>query len=517
MFVRRAKRFSRRACISDGTTPMMTFGQTLMRTIILSRLLRRKLADTRFVGIFLPPSVGAVLANLSVSGLGRIPVNLNYTVGLEVLDNCITQCGIRQVITSRQFTEKIKLEPHAELVFLEDLRSQVGTSDKFSGLVGRFLPAGLVTRLFFDVRQIAMDELATVIFSSGSTGIPKGVMLTHHNIISNIESVVQTVDCTERDRVMGVLPLFHSFGYTVSMWLPLRIGASAVYHYSPLEAEVIGKMVREQQATIFLSTATFLRNYIRKCGADDFRSVRIIMCGAEKLPMQVADQFERKFGIRPLEGYGCTELSPAVSANRPDVERRGGRQVGHKPGTIGHPMPGIAVRIAHPETLEPLPIGQEGLLLVKGPNVMKGYLNRPDLTAEAIRDGWYCTGDIARLDEDGFLTITDRISRFSKIGGEMVPHAKIENEIHRILDTHEQLCVVVGVPDERKGERLVVIHVPLPISVDELWHKLSQSGLPPLWIPSRSAFFEVSNLLVLGSGKLDLKGIKAIAHQKLAG
>jgi acyl-[acyl-carrier-protein]-phospholipid O-acyltransferase/long-chain-fatty-acid--[acyl-carrier-protein] ligase len=190
------------------------------------------------------------------------------------------------------------------------------------------------------------------------------------------------------------------------------------------------------------------------------------------------------------------------------------RQVGQKHGTIGHPVPGVAVRVVDAETRQPLPIGSEGLLLVKGPNVMRGYLDRPDLTAEAINDGWYATGDIARIDEDGFITITDRMSRFSKIGGEMVPHYKIEEIVHRILDTHEQLCVVVGVPDERKGERLVVLHKPLPIDIDTLWERLRADGIPPLWLPAKNAFFEISELPVLGSGKLDLKGIKALAHEK---
>lgn len=517
MLAKSAKRFSRRPCIADGTTPMLTFGQTLMRTIIFARLLRRRIGPAAYVGIFLPPSVATALTNFALSAISRIPVNLNYTVGEEVLNSCIEQCEIKQVITSRRFLDKIKLKPNAELIILEELRNEVEKADKLIGFIGRFLPAWLTTRLIFDVGRVRMDDLATVIFSSGSTGIPKGIMLTHHNVVSNIDSVTQQVDATHEDRVMGVLPLFHSFGYTVAMWLPIRIGASTTYHFSPLEAEAIGNMVREQQSTILLSTATFLRHYIRKCGDDDFKSLRILMCGAEKLPMAVADQFENKFGVRPLEGYGCTELSPAVAANRPDIERRGTRQVGNKPGTIGHTMPGMAVRIVHPETNEPLPIGQEGMLLVKGPNVMKGYLKRPDLTAEVIRDGWYRTGDIAKLDEDGFLTITDRMSRFSKIGGEMVPHAKIENEINRILGTQEQVCAVVGVPDERKGERLAVLHTSLPITVEQLWRQLQESGLPPLWVPARNAFFEVSELPVLGSGKLDLKGIKSLAHTKMAG
>lgn len=515
-FIRTAKRFSRRRCIADATTEMMTYGQTLMRAAILSRLLKRKLTDEQYVGIFVPPSVGAAMANLATSFLGKTPVNLNYTTGNEVLNNCIQQCEIKQVITSKRFMSKVDLKPDAELILLEDLRKDLKTSDKLFGLACRFAPAWVVEKLLLKLPQ-TIDDLATVIFSSGSTGVPKGVMLTQYNVLSNVQGVIQLVDVTERAVVLGVLPLFHSFGFTVVFWLPLCCGASTVFHYSPLEAEVVSRLAREHQATIFLSTATFLRGHIRKSPPEDFKSLELIVCGAEKLPVKVAAQFQEKFGILPLEGYGCTELSPVVSANRPDVHYdnhgRPGCQIAQKSGTIGRPIPGVVVKVADPDTLEPLPVGQEGLLLVKGPNVMKGYLHKPELTKEVIRDGWYNTGDIAKLDEDGFITITDRLSRFSKIGGEMVPHGKVEEMIHAILETHEAYCVVVGVPDPRKGEKLLVLHTPLPISVDELWNGLKQRGIPPLWLPAKSAFIEIEELPVLGTGKLDLKRVKAMAME----
>lgn len=513
-FVRNARRHPRRTCIADPNTPMLNFGQALMRSVVLTRLLRRRLGPEQYVGVLLPPSVGGVLANVAISNLSKTPVNLNYTVGNDVLNGCVRHAGLKTVVTSKAFLEKVPLKPDAEILFLEDLRGDLQTSDKLTGLAARILPARVTERFILGLGRVGMDDLATIIFSSGSTGIPKGVMLTQYNIVANIESTVQMIDATEHDRLLGVLPFFHSFGYTVTLWLPLVIMASAVYHFNPLDAETIGKLARDYRVSIFLSTATFLRNYIRRCDPDDFRSLRLLVCGAEKLPMQVAEQFEKRFGVRPLEGYGCTELSPVVSTNRPDFVQGSFRQVGHKPGTIGHPVPGVAVRVVDAESRRTVPIGSEGLLLVKGPNVMKGYLDRPDLSAEAIVDGWYVTGDVAKLDEDGFITITDRMSRFSKIGGEMVPHYKIEEIVHRILDTHEQLCVVVGIPDERKGERLVVIHKPLPVDIDTLWERLRADGIPPLWLPAKNAFFEVSELPVLGSGKLDLKGIKALAHEK---
>jgi len=260
-----------------------------------------------------------------------------------------------------------------------------------------------------------------------------------------------------------------------------------------------------------------LRFCLRRCEPGDFNTLRILMCGAEKLPQSLAQEFEQKFGVQPLEGYGCTELSPAAAANVPDWEANGTRQLGTKPGTIGRPLPGVAARLVDPETLAPLPPNTEGLLLIYGANVMMGYLGRPEATREVIRDGWYVTGDIAKMDEDGFITITDRLSRFSKIGGEMVPHQKIEHELHEILGTNERVCVVTAIPDERRGERLMVLHLPLNgLDVHQLWQQLNSRGLPNLWVPAERDFIEVPELPILGSGKMDLKRVKEIALEKIA-
>jgi acyl-[acyl-carrier-protein]-phospholipid O-acyltransferase/long-chain-fatty-acid--[acyl-carrier-protein] ligase len=251
---------------------------------------------------------------------------------------------------------------------------------------------------------------------------------------------------------------------------------------------------------------------LRRCEPADFKSLRFLWCGAEKLPPALAKEFEEKFGVLPMEGYGCTELSPAAVVNVPDQDLDGFRQVGNRPGTIGQPLPGVAAKIVDPDTFAPLGPNQEGLLLIYGGNVMEGYLGRPEATREVIRDGWYVTGDIAKMDEDGFLTLTDRLSRFSKIGGEMVPHQKVEDELHAILGTSERMCVVTAVPDEGKGERLVVLHVGL--EVPQVWRQLSGKGLPNLWLPRERDFFQVGELPVLGTGKLDLKKCKEIALEK---
>ena len=243
-----------------------------------------------------------------------------------------------------------------------------------------------------------------------------------------------------------------------------------------------------------------------------------MMVGAEKMPTSLAQEFKEKFGVLPLEGYGCTELSPVASANVPDWEEAGVHQTGNRPGTIGQPLPGVAARIVHPESFAPLPANAEGMLLISGGNVMHGYLGRPQETAAAIRDGWYVTGDIAKYDEDGFLTITDRLARFSKIGGEMVPHQKIEDELHGILGTTERVCVVTSIPDERKGERLVVLHTAMNgMSPSQLWRSLNERGLPNLWMPSERDFIQIPEMPLLGSGKVDLKRIKEMALEAARG
>ena len=281
---------------------------------------------------------------------------------------------------------------------------------------------------------------------------------------------------------------------------------------SPLDAQAIGALVSKYSVTLLLSTPTFLNTYARRIPPEAFGSLRIVMAGAEKLPERIAQAFEEHFGIRPLEGYGCTECSPVVAVNTYDFRAAYFRQVGAKRGTIGHPLPGIAARIVDPDTGENLPPDKPGLLLVRGPNVMVGYLNRPDKTTEVLHDGWYNTGDIATLDEDGFLRITDRLSRFSKIGGEMVPHIRVEEELHELVGVDVQVLAVTAVPDEKKGERLAVVHTLKEDQLRNTLDKLAKSDLPALWKPRPDHFLYVEKLPYLGTGKLDLRKLREIAQ-----
>jgi acyl-[acyl-carrier-protein]-phospholipid O-acyltransferase/long-chain-fatty-acid--[acyl-carrier-protein] ligase len=319
---------------------------------------------------------------------------------------------------------------------------------------------------------------------------------------------------TPADRIMGVLPLFHSFGFTGTLWLPLIAGFGAVYHPNPTDSRIIGETVKKYRATLFISTPTFYAGYMRRCSAEEFASLRYVIAGAEKLREPIARGYKEKYGIEILEGYGCTELAPVVSVNIPDVVYDNEKQVGNKPGTVGHPIPGVAVKVIDPDSGGPLPYGTQGMLLAKGGNLMLGYLGQPELTAEAIHDGWYITGDIASLDEDGFIRITDRLSRFSKIGGEMVPHVKIEEVINEILGS--AASAVTAIADARRGEKLVVFYSANGITSHELWEKLNQSELPKLWIPKREDLHPIDSLPLLGSGKVDLKRVKAMALERVA-
>jgi len=506
--IRTAHRYPFRFAMADKRRPRMKWGGALLSAIYLARRLRSVWAGQDMVGILLPPSVPAVLVNFAALLAGKIPVNLNYTSSDETLASCAAQCKLETVITTRLLLEKIPLRVPGKTILLEEAAAAPRLAERLAVLALWFLPSAGLESLLSIGKRTTLDDLATVIFSSGSTGEPKGVMLTHYNIASNIEQVGQTFMLDRGDCLLGVLPFFHSFGFTVTLWLPAVLGVAAVYHPSPLDLAAVSELVRDYRVTFLLATPTFLQAYMRRCSPEDFGSLQYVVVGAEKLPERLALAFEEQFGIRPLEGYGATECSPVVAVNTRDYRAPGFRQVGAKRGRIGHPLPGISVRIVDADSREPLPVGSPGLLLVRGPNVMQGYLGKREKTEEVLHDGWYTTGDIAAEDEDGFLTITDRLSRFSKIGGEMVPHIKVEECLQELAGATEEKFVVTGVPDGKKGERLVVLHTLAPDELKAVLEKLPQSGLPNLWTPRPNQFFQVDELPHLGTGKLDLRRIR---------
>ncbi len=507
--VRTARRNWSQFAMADSSGRELTYGRMLAGGILLARWVRRVSAREERIGILLPPTVPGALVNIGVTLAGRIPVNLNFTAGRDGMAAAVQQCGIRTVVTSKAFLAKTRLDAMPGAVYVEDILAGVSRLERLRALLAaRFAPARPICA------KASPDSLATVIFSSGSTGQPKGVMISHYNALANIEAMAQVFRIGPSDRIVGVLPFFHSFGFTVTIWFPFIAGCGVVYHPNPVDAKAVGELTRKYRATLLLSTPTFCINYTRKCSVEDFASLRFVLVGAEKLRAPIAAAFREKFGLEPLEGYGCTEMSPVVAVNSPNFDAGRDTQVGNKPGTVGHPMPGVAARIVDPVTFEPLPANTEGLLLVGGSNRMLGYLGQPARTAEVFRGDWYITGDIARIDDEGFLHITDRLSRFSKIAGEMVPHIRIEEAIAAAIG--DAPCAVTAVADDQRGERLVAMYVSPGITPADLWQKLAASALPRLWLPKPENIYLVENLPVLGSGKLDLRGVRNLAQELTA-
>ncbi len=510
-FLAVAKRRWRALCVADSTGTSLTYGRALVGALLLARRLRSRLGGRAMTGIMLPASVAGALTNLALLFAGRVPVNLNFTTGREALEAAVERSGIETIVTSRRFIEKAKPEVSGpEMVYVEDLVKAPSRLEKAAMAVAcRLLPGWLLGRLFGAVPGDP-DALATVLFTSGSSGAPKGVMLSHHNILSNADAVAQVFPFGKRDRMMCALPFFHSFGLLGGLWVPLLAGLGAVYHPSPLDAKAIGPLTAKHAATMLISTPTFCRAYLRSCAAADFATLRHVIVGAEPLDPALAEAFGEKFGVALLEGYGCTEMAPVVSVNTASVTHWGWRQTGAKPGTAGHPLPGVVAKVVEPESGQPVPPGGEGLLLLKGAGRMLGYLDEPEKTAEALRDGWYVTGDIAAIDEDGFIRITDRLSRFSKIAGEMVPHLGIEKAARGIGGVRE--CAVTALPDDRRGERLALFYVgEADLTPDALWQALNGSGLAKLWLPRRADIHSLEALPLLGTGKMDLASLKALA------
>jgi acyl-[acyl-carrier-protein]-phospholipid O-acyltransferase/long-chain-fatty-acid--[acyl-carrier-protein] ligase len=517
-FIHAMRRHPFRFAMADQHRPHVSSLQTLIGSIVLAKALRRHWEGQRHVGILLPPTVAGALVNVAAPLCGKTSVNLNYTVGKSGLEAAVRLAGLRTIVTSRIFVEKAKLElpDGPSVIWLEDVARTIGTGQKFfASVLALFAPARLIELACGQNTPVTMDDLATIIFSSGSTGEPKGVMLSHFNIDANAQGVGQVLHLYQDEQVLGILPFFHSFGYLV-FWFVLFNNAGIVFHPSPLDVAAIGELVSRYRITFLVTTPTFLQLYLRRCTPEQFSSLRVVLTGAEKLPSRLVQAFEDRFGIGPIEGYGITECAPVVAVNCPDFRAAGYYQPASRRGTVGQPLPGVSVQIVDPDTFTPLPPDTPGMLLVKGPNVMQGYLGREDLTAKALHDGWYITGDLALLDEDGFLTITDRLSRFSKIGGEMVPHGRVEEALQQAAGVDMQVFAVTGIPDERKGEQLAVLHTLDEAQIPGIVSKLAANGLPNLYIPPRPNFIKVDALPMLGTGKMDLRSLKRIAMEHLA-
>jgi len=524
LFLRQVKRCFDKSCFTDQSGPngKQTFGRALTGMLLIAERLRPLLADQQMVAVWLPTGTGSGLVNGALGLMGKVSINLNYTASEKVNHACLDQTSARVVITARRFTARMPFNPGPgrQVIHLEDLLAGVtGLQKAWAFLRARFAPVAWLEKSL-GISDQNSSSLATLIFSSGSTGQPKGVELTWGNLVANIQSLIQFADITPEDSILGCLPFFHSFGYTITLWAPLVQGMRVAYHPDPRQGREVGALCREEQSTVFLSTATFLRFCLRRAEAGDFSSLRYLVCGAEKLPVTLATEFRQKFDVHPTEGYGCTELSPVSNINLTNLPMPDGRTLMRDvPGSVGQPITGCAVCLEKVDSTGESSVADQapqGMVLVGGANVMRGYWGQPARTAEVITEGYYRTGDVGYLDKNGHLVLTGRLSRFAKSGGEMVPLERVEELLHEVLPTTERACAVSCVPDSSRGERVVVLYVkatvdPLAGSVAEWVKRLTATGIPALWIPGPRDFFPVEEIPTLGSGKIDLQALKKAA------
>lgn len=501
---------------ADSTGATLNGEMTLIRALVLRRVLRRRFLgnDETNVGVLMPPTVAGAVVNFALALDRRVPVNLNYVLTADGIVQSVRLANIRHIITSKKVMDRLGLQIDAPIIYLEDIPTMVTKRDKIAAaMLGKFAPIVLIEKAL-GLSNVRDDDLFTILFTSGATGEPKGAMLTHGNIGTNCASITNRFAIQPHDVLVGVLPFFHAFGLTVTLWMPLISEASVVYHTSPLEPDAIADLTRTYGGTILLATPTLLRLYANAIPREAFATLNTVATGAERLPPRIADQFEETFGLRPFEGYGVTETSPVISFNVPAHRWHGPGSAPIKAGTVGKAIPDVRLRVVDRETGETLGADREGLLFVSGPNVMQGYLHRPELTASVLQDGWYNTGDIVMIDSEGYITITGRQSQFSKIGGETIPHLLIEETIAELLNLAGEDSVhaaITAVPDARRGERIVVVHEPMTITPTDVISGLHEAGFPNLYIPSPESFLEVDSIPMLGSGKVDLRALKSLA------
>ncbi|GAB6177341.1 acyl-[ACP]--phospholipid O-acyltransferase [Desulfobaculum senezii] len=526
-WLKTAKTYMGRHALADSTGADLTYRRLLTTTVLASRMLRNRVRGQQNVGLLLPASAGGAIANLALLMRGKTVVNLNYTSGTDAIRSAVERAEIRTVVTSRTFLTKLKAKGFdlravlegMDVFLMEDMRENI-SKRKFivTMLAMEALPVWVLRLLF--VRRVNLGDTAAILFSSGSEGTPKGVMLSHENIMGNVKQVSNLLNAQDHDVILGTLPLFHAFGLTVTTFLPLLEGIPVVCHPDPTDARNIGRIVARHQVTFLCATPTFLGLYTRNRRLHPlmFASLRLVVAGAERLSKETRVAFRDKFGLEIYEGYGTTETTPVASVNTTDVlnTKDFSVQIGSKPGTVGLPLPGSALRIVDPETLEDLPEGEAGLILIGGTQIMKGYLGDEERTKSVIveKEGirWYKTGDKGRLDEDGFLIILDRYSRFAKIGGEMVSLTAVEDAMNRVAP-EEVDVVAVAVPDARKGERVVA----LVSGMDKpatLKAAMLEDGTDALNVPS--TFLSVEEIPRLGTGKTDLGGARKMAQEMLA-
>lgn len=505
----------------DGTDDSATsFDKLLGAAIAFSAEIKKQTRKKR-VGILLPPGKGGMVANLAVLFAGKIPVNINFTSSHNAVQSSIRQADVDKFITADPFVRKVPSfpwPPNRDLIFIERTLPAIKKKIIRWVILSKILPTSVIAKILGIGAQKGDDE-AILLFTSGSSGEPKGVPLSHRNVLANVCQFGSRIHLGHEAKILGCLPLFHSFGCTVTLWYPCIEGVNLVTYPSPLETKRLAELIEMHGINMLLSTPTFLRGYMRRVKPEQLKSLDYVVTGAEKLPESLAKSFHEKFGILPLEGYGLTETSPATNVNLPEPDKAGDAPAipSNRFGSVGKLLPGIALKITNPATGHPAPVDTQGTIWLRGPNVFPGYLNNEEKTKEVILDGWFNTGDIGRLDDDGFLYIEGRLSRFSKIGGEMVPHETVEAAITKVLGLDgetERKIAVVGIPDEQKGEAIALLTTICGDTLEQecidLRYKLMDEGLPSLWCPK--TFIPTDEIPILASGKLDIKGCQQLAE-----
>ncbi len=500
----------------------LPFSKILPVVIALSKFIKAE-TDKPRVAIVLPPGKGGLIANLAVLFAGKIPVNLNFTASHDAIRSSIRQADVDRFITADPFVRRVSSfpwPPNRDLIFIERTIPEIKKEIVKWGVISKILPASILASILGLNKRRENDE-AILLFTSGSSGEPKGVPLSHRNVLANVTQFATRLSLGRNSSLLGCLPLFHSFGCTVTLWYPIIEGLNIITYPSPLETKRLAELISLHQVKLLLATPTFLRGYMKRIDPAQLKSLQLVVTGAEKLPQNLADAFEEKFDIRPLEGYGLTETSPATNVNLPNPTPAANSHSipSSLPGSVGQLLPGLAVKLIDPANDQPIPIDKPGIIILKGPNIFPGYLNDSKRSKEVLTDdGWFKTGDVGYMDADGFLHIQGRISRFSKIAGEMVPHETLEAAINKVLNLDqesERKIAVVGVPDDKKGEAIVLLSTIAGPALEQecidLRYKLLDEGLTSLWCPK--LIIPVDEIPLLASGKLDIKSCQQLASQ----
>ncbi|RLD70774.1 MAG: bifunctional acyl-ACP--phospholipid O-acyltransferase/long-chain-fatty-acid--ACP ligase [Bacteroidetes bacterium] len=495
-FVRTAKRLSKKLAIKDKTTKSnVTYGRALIGALILAKKFDKY--DKGYIGIMIPTSAGCALANVGALMSGRVPVMINYSTGAEQnVKYAQEKCNFKTVIASKALLEKIECPVMDGMVMIEDIMKGVTTGDKLKAALKTKLPTGM---LLNSIHKGDENDNAAILFTSGSEKDPKVVQLTHKNLSSNIRDFTEHVHITEDDILLANLVFFHIFGLTVNLWVTFVKGMTMVTYSNPTDFQTISNIAREEAPTIMVGTPSFFWGYLQKSEPGDYKSLRIMVAGADKCPDALRDGYKKKHGVTLLEGYGATETSPVVSVNSLEFNR---------PGSTGKVIPNVSVKIEHLETGVECKTGEVGKILVKGDLIMKGYLGAPELTAETIVDGWYNTGDMGYLDEDGYLWHAGRFKRFVKIGGEMVSLVRVENVMEQHLPEGVKCCIV-EIPDEVKGATIVAA-VTKEINKVAILRKMGQE-LPNIALPRQ--FFVIAELPMMGTGKIDFRSVSNLVNE----